>query len=287
MSNDLAENLAAPAIFLPPAFTLHRTGQRDVLAAAIELAPTEGAGTLVLHQSAGLLAFAVVLEPEQPLAEAQLAFLLGMTALGDALAAHCPPDRPVRLVWPDQVIFDGARIGGGRFAIAPGTADDAVPDWMVFAAELIADRHQIEEPGAYPDTTSLAEEGFDPAEEIVSTFASYMMLYFDRWAHDGFAAVSNRYLMRVDLPLLRGVRRIEGDRMLEITPSGGAAAWPRCVRRWRHRHGATRRGQSCDTAAAHDPALIRRTATFSRLPPNRANGRCRAPSCSGDSRPRA
>jgi hypothetical protein len=54
----------------------------------------------------------------------------------------------------------------------------------------------------------------------VSTFASYMMLYFDRWAHDGIEAVTNRYLMRVDPPLLRGVRRIEGDRMVEITPSG-------------------------------------------------------------------
>ena len=221
MSSGLANDPETPGVLLPPPFTLHRTPERDVLDAAVALAPTEGAGTLVLHQSAGLLAFAVVLEPEQPLTEAQLAFLLGMTALGDALAAHCPPERPVRISWPDEVSYDGARIGGGRFAIAPGTAEDAVPDWMVFAAELIADRDHIEEPGEHPASTSLAEEGFDPAEDIVSTFASYMMLYFDRWAHDGFAAVSNRYLMRIDPPLLRGVRRIEGDRMIEITPSGG------------------------------------------------------------------
>ncbi|MDG3041265.1 biotin/lipoate--protein ligase family protein [Roseicyclus marinus] len=226
MSSLLAEDQVGPRLHLPPPFTPHRTENRDVLAAAVALAPSEGAGTLVLHQSAGLLAFAVVLEPEQKLVEAQLAFLLGMTALGDALAAHCPPDRPVRLNWPDEVLFDGARIGGGRFAIAPGTAEDAVPDWMVFAAELIADRHHIAEPGSYPDSTSLFEEGFDPAEDIVSTFASYMMLYFDRWAHDGFAAVSNRFLMRVDPPLLRGVRRIEGDQMMEITPSGGGRRLP-------------------------------------------------------------
>jgi hypothetical protein len=47
------------------------------------------------------------------------------------------------------------------------------------------------------------------------------MLYFDRWTHEGFDAVGNRYLMRVDPPLLRGVRRLEGGRMVEITPSGG------------------------------------------------------------------
>lgn len=208
-------------LHLPPAFALHRTEARDVLAEAARIAPAEGAGTLVLHQSPGLLAFAVVLEPETPLADARRAFLLGMAALADALAAHCPPEKPVRLVWPDQVQFDAARIGGGRFAVAPGCAEDQVPDWMVFAAELIADRDDLAEPGRFPQTTSLKEEEFDPAEQILSTFASYVMLYFDRWAHDGFDAVGNRYLMRVDPPLLRGVRRIEGDRLMEMTPSGG------------------------------------------------------------------
>jgi hypothetical protein len=221
MSTESVQELAGRRVHLPPPFTLHRTDLGDVLAEGVRLAPDEGAGTLVLHQSPGLLAMAVVLEPEQPLAEAQLAFLLGMTALADALAAHCPPERPVRLIWPDQVLYDGARLGGGRFATAPGCAQDTVPDWMVFAAELIADRDHLEEPGRYPGSTSLKEEAFDPAEDIASTFASYLMLYFDRWKHEGFDAVGNRFLMRVDPPLLRGVRRLEGDRMVEITPSGG------------------------------------------------------------------
>lgn len=213
-------NRTAP-ILLPPPFTLHKSSARDVLATGTELAPTEGAGALVLHQSAGLLAFAVVLEPEQPLKEAQMAFALGMSALADALAAHCPPERAVRLVWPDELRYDKARLGGGRFAVTPGTAPDDVPDWMVFAAELIADRDHLEEPGRFPESTSLKEEAFDAAEDIVATFASYMMLYFDRWKHDGIEAVTNRYLMRIDPPLLRGVRRIEGDKLVEITPSGG------------------------------------------------------------------
>lgn len=222
----MAQVLAGLRVLLPPPFTLHQTDDRDTLAHAAGLAPVEGAGTLVMHQSPGLLSFAVVLEPEQVLAEAQRAFLLGMTAVADALAAHCPPEKPVRVVWPDQVMFDAARLGGGRFMVAPGTADDAVPDWMVFAADLIADRDHLEEPGLFPHSTSLREEAFDPAEDIVSTFASYLMLYVDRWTHEGFDAVANRYLMRVDPPLLRGVRRIEGDRMLEITPSGGGRRLP-------------------------------------------------------------
>ena len=222
----MEDGSTAARLHLPPAYRLHRTDQRDALAVAMALAPEHGAGTLVVHDGPGLLAFAVVLEPEQKLAEARQAFILGMTALADALAAHCPPERPVRLHWPDLVMYDAARLGGGRFAVAPGCAEDQVPDWMVFGAELIAGRDHLAEPGRYPGSTSLKEEAFDANDDIVATFASYMMLYFDRWAHEGFGAVSNRYLMRVDPPLLRGVRRIDGDRMLEITPSGGGKSYP-------------------------------------------------------------
>ncbi len=211
----------APPLHLPPPYSLHRLDRGDALAEAVRLAPDAGAGTLVVHQAPGLLSLAVVLEPEQPLDLAQMAFALGMVALGDALAAHCPPERAVRLVWPDEIRFDKARLGGGRFAVAPGTGPQDVPDWLVFGAELIADRDHLPEPGAYPNSTSLKEEAFEAPEDIISTFASYMMLYFDRWAHDGIEAVTNRYLMRIDPPLLRGVRRFEGDRLIEITPTGG------------------------------------------------------------------
>jgi hypothetical protein len=207
---------------LPPPFTLHRTDAADVLEAAVALAPVEGAGTLVLLERPGLLAFAVVLEPEQPLAEARLAFLVGMAALADALAAHCPPERAVRFVWPDELRYDKSRLGGGRLAVAPGCGADEVPDWMVFAAELIADRDGIDEPGRYPESISLAEDDVAPAEDIVESFASYLMLYFDRWTHEGIDAVTNRYLMRIDPPMLRGVRRIDGDALVEISHAGAA-----------------------------------------------------------------
>lgn len=241
MAKESVQDCAGPRLPLPPPFTLHRTETIDVLAEGARLAPAEGAGTLVLHQSPGLLGVAIVLEPDEALAEARRAFLLCMTALADALAAHCPPERPVRITWPDEVRYDGARLGGGRLAVAPGTGEEAVPDWMVFAAELIADRDHLPEPGRYPDSTSLREEGFDAAEDIVSTFASYLMLYFDRWRHEGFDAVGNRFLMRIDPPLLRGVRRLDGDSMVEITPSGGrrflALAEALAAQGWRYEKG--------------------------------------------------
>jgi hypothetical protein len=217
---DNTARTAAEVPRLPPAFDLVEAQGEDAFDLACRLAPARGAGTFVLGRRGGVLGLAVVLEPEEPLAQARLAFLLGMVALGDALAAHAPPERMVRLVWPGEVHFDRARLGGGRLAVAPGTAEDAVPEWLVFGAELLEARPGLEEPGRYPDSTSLTEEGFDPAERLVETFASYVMLHADRWRHDGPAAVTNRYLMRIDPPLLRGVRRIEGDRLVEITPSG-------------------------------------------------------------------
>lgn len=204
---------------LPPAFTLH-DGVADPFPTAFARAAQQGAGSFWLRRQGGVLSMAVVLEPEEPLARARRAFLLGMVALADALAAHCPPERPVRLVWPDTLLYDKARIGGGRLAVAPGTGEDTVPDWLVFGAELLEARPGLTDPGDHPGTTSLTEEDFDPAERLVETFASYLMLYVDRWLHEGPDAVLNRYLARIDPPLLKGVRRIEGDRLVEITPSG-------------------------------------------------------------------
>jgi hypothetical protein len=210
---------------LPPAFTRYPADVGDLLAQAVALAPDHGAGALLVQirqdGQADVLSVAVVLEPEEPLAQGRLAFLMCMVALADAMAAHCPPERPVRLIWPDEIRFDKARIGGARLAVAPGTPEDSPADWMVFCADLLLDRPGLDDPGSHPDSTSLIEEAFDPAARMVETFASYLMLYADRWIHDGVDAVTNRYLMRIDPPLLKGVRRIEGDRLVEITPSGG------------------------------------------------------------------
>lgn len=207
-------------LILPPPYTLHRIDEADVLETAATMAPREGAGTFVLSCSPGLLALAVVLEPEQRLADARLAFLAGMAALADAIAAHCPPERPIGFRWPDEIRYDMARLGGGRLAIPSGCAEDEMPAWLVFAAELIADRDQIEEPGHFPESISLKEEEIGPVEDMVEAFASYLMLHFDRWSHEGPRAVLDRYVARLDPPLPAGLRRIEGDMLVENAPDG-------------------------------------------------------------------
>ena len=188
---------------LPPPYVQHRLDGGDVLAAAVARAPDEGAGTLVWQWVAGSggpgrLDFAVVLEPDMPLAQARLAFAAGMAATCEALAAHCPPERPLRIRWPSEIRFDTNRLGGARLAVAPGTDEADTPDWMVFAVELIGDRDHLEAPGVYPDSISLREEEFVDPPAIVESFAAHLMLLFDRWKHEGARAVADRCAARLE-----------------------------------------------------------------------------------------
>jgi hypothetical protein len=226
-SADAPADARAPAdrrLRLPPPYDGRRLDGGDPHAAALAAAAAEGAGAFPWRIGGGVVAAAVTLEPATPLREARLAFFAGMAALGDALAAHAPPERAVRIGWPDTVIFDRARLGGGRFAAPPGAAEDAVPDWLVFSFELIGERDHLPDPGAFPGSTSLAEEEFDAPEAILESFASYLMLHFDRWAHEGPRAVTQRYLDRLDPPRPKGFRRlVDGD----LVERDGKAEGPR------------------------------------------------------------
>src|SRR5499433_4328503 len=87
---------------LPPPFqlvVLREVG--DAFAHACAHAAGLGAGTLVFVGRFDLAEFAVVLEPDEPLASARRAFYAGMVALGDALAARAPPEKPIVVKWPD------------------------------------------------------------------------------------------------------------------------------------------------------------------------------------------
>jgi len=99
---------------LPPPFrvvVLREVG--DAFAHACARAAELGAGTLVFVGRFDLAEFAVVLEPDEPLASARRAFYAGMVALGDALAARAPPEKPIAVEWPDGSMSMGALLAAG------------------------------------------------------------------------------------------------------------------------------------------------------------------------------
>ena len=183
----------------------------DAFAHALKLAPEKGAGTLVHVGRFDLAEFALVLEPEQKLAQARLAFIAGMTALADALAALAEPETAIAIGWPDKIYVNGGLVGGGRLAWPHGVGEDEVPDWLVFGAMIRTASAAGTEPGTNPEITALDEEGFaaTPSSHVVESFARNFMVALDAWNESGIGALGKGYLAYFGRE--QGLRRDIGD----------------------------------------------------------------------------
>jgi len=187
------------AIDLPPPYslvTLREAG--DAFAHARVIAEDRGAGTLVWARRHDLAEFAVVLEPEVVLEQARLTIYAGMNALGDALATHAPPSRPITFNWPDAILVDGVVVGGGRLSWPEGTRDDEIPSWLTFSAMIRTSVIRASEPGLRPLFGALDELGFEAVDagEIIASFSRHLMVGFDEWKETGFAPLARRWLDR-------------------------------------------------------------------------------------------
>ncbi|MBV8133414.1 MAG: biotin/lipoate--protein ligase family protein [Alphaproteobacteria bacterium] len=184
---------------LPPPFrlvVLREVG--DAFAHACVHAAELGAGTLVFVGRFDLAEFAVVLEPEEPLASARRAFYVCMAALGDALAARAPPEKPIVIEWPDAIYVDRGLIGGGRLAW-PDANEHKAPDWLVFGAAIRVVSPCPQQAGLHPLSTALAEESFGDvsADRVVEGFARHLMVAVDRWQEDGFTSIAREYISKL------------------------------------------------------------------------------------------
>ncbi|MEO3434688.1 biotin/lipoate--protein ligase family protein [Inquilinus sp. CAU 1745] len=187
---------------LPPPYSLVPLREvGDAFAHACRIAGEKGAGTLVWVRRYDLAEFAVVLEPDQPLAEARLAHYVGMNALADTLIVHAPPKKPVLFDWPDALRVDGVMVGGGRLGWPDGADEDEPPPWMVFAGMIRTSAVRAGEPGTRPQFGGLDELGFQEIDsgDIVSSFARHLMVGFHEWGEDGFSGCGRRWLDRLDI----------------------------------------------------------------------------------------
>lgn len=189
---------------LPPGFTLVTLRESgDAFAHAAANAAELGAATLVWVRRFDLLEFAVVLEPEAPLATARLAHYMGMNALADMMAAHCPPERAVYFEWPDALLLDHGLLGGGRTAWPADCPEDREPEWIVFGAMLRTVATVDFESGlrraGLGAGVAMDEAGFEeisPAD-LVESFCRHLMLNVDQWSSRGPKAVVKRWLDRI------------------------------------------------------------------------------------------
>jgi hypothetical protein len=211
-----------PALDLPPAFreiTLREAG--DAFGHACRIAPKEGAGSLVWVRRFDIVEFAVVLEPEEPLAVARRSFYTCLCALYDALAVHAPPEKLIQFVWPDVILVDGGLVAGTRLGWPKGAEEKETPEWVVFGAMIRAAIMGAGEPGARVESAALEDEGFDElgSGRLIETFARHLMMWIDVFQQEGFRPVAEHYLQR--LPAEQAVERsIDGGGDLLTRPKG-------------------------------------------------------------------
>lgn len=211
-----------PDLDLPPAFrvvTLREAG--DAFGHACKVARKEGAGTLVWVRRFDVVEFAVVLEPEEPLAAARRSFYTGLCALFDTLAVHAPPEKSIQFVWPDAVLVDGGLVAGARLGWPKNADERAPPPWLVFGAMVRTAIMGGEEPGTRPTSAALEEEGFDElgSGRLIETFARHLMSWVDVLQQDGFRPIAEHYLQRLPSPE-PAERSIDGTGDLLTRPRG-------------------------------------------------------------------
>ena len=172
-----------------------------------------------------------MLEPDEPLAGARRTLYAAMSAAGDALAAHAPPEKPLAFAWPDTILLDGGILGGARLAWPATAPESEPPAWLVVGVNLRAaiPRVRGKSPGAHPldlaleKGTSLEIEGFEmmDAAIFIGSFARHLMVQVDLWQEKGFLPVGQQFLAR--LPAEPGITRgidANGDLLVRRIKAG-------------------------------------------------------------------
>ena len=146
------------------------------------------AGRLVWARDATALRAAVVLAPEEPLADAITVVFAVALGLGDALGALAPPEVAVHYAWPGGFKVNGGDCG--RLRASASTMDpDAVPDWLVVGVEVPYLPPEGAEPGEHPEATALALEGCVEVAplRLLESFSRHMLVWINRREDEGLA----------------------------------------------------------------------------------------------------
>ncbi len=164
------------------------------------LAGRAGAGDLFWSQSEDRLNMSVVLEPDMPFSRAvQVRHVLAV-AFGDAFGAISPPEIAVQYRWPGDILVNGAKAGAVMLHVPGGLTTDEVPQWMVLSLDVaITLDLSVENPGEFPDRTTLHEEGAGEVTRtmLIESVSRHFLTWIDGWMNEGFKGVHENWLGRV------------------------------------------------------------------------------------------
>jgi BirA family transcriptional regulator, biotin operon repressor / biotin---[acetyl-CoA-carboxylase] ligase len=160
-----------------------------------------GAGDLFWSEDRDRLAVTLVLEPEVPPERCNDMLFVAMVAFGDCVGALAPPEVGVYYRWPQTILVNGGAVGTARLRIAPGRTETGAPDWLVVGLDAaLRYPKQVTDPGLYPETTVLWEEGCHglTRSELLESYARHLKTWIFLWESDGARPVRENWLGRAE-----------------------------------------------------------------------------------------
>ncbi len=174
-------------------------------------------GTVLCAAREDMLDCAIVLHPEVPLEQAQLALYVAALGIGDALATVAPPMFEVSFFWPNRIDANLGSVAKIDLLRPDAARPGSVPDWL--AVHLIAMVGPLLEEGVRQDfpQTSLRDEGCAELTvvELLETFTRHFLTWTYRWQDEGFEPVRAMWLSRAPshgeaIEITVGGRRLKG-----------------------------------------------------------------------------
>lgn len=158
-----------------------------------------GAGDIFWGRSTDTVLWAVILEPEVPLQQAQQMMPLAMAAIGDCLGALTPPQVAVTFRWPNIILVNNGEAGHVKVGVQAGCANDAIPAWMVIGLDVgLTWPSSASEPGENPHLTVLAEEGCEELTrtKVIESYSRHFLTWLNIWQDEGFKPVADSWLFK-------------------------------------------------------------------------------------------
>ncbi len=189
----------APQPRFPPLFSGHAAAaDEDVFAIAVDRARQGTDAGLIVHRiQPDHLAAALVLAPETALEDAIAAVLVVAIGFADSFGALAPSEVAAQFDWPGGFRINGAACGGLR--VAASTSDPAAePDWLVIGIDLPFFARSTQEPGDFPNQTTLWNEGCGEIEPslMLESWARHTLVWIHNWIEDGLAKVHSEWTGR-------------------------------------------------------------------------------------------
>ena len=130
----------------------------------------------------GDLVCGVLLRPDYPRASGAELSLVGIRALGQALAERVPAMTGLHYRWPNDVLLNGGKVAG-LWLDAPAEGDP--PAWLALSIAVnVVGLHAPDTAGRDTNLADLVEEPVDDAD-LLTAFARHLLAGLNRWAEDG------------------------------------------------------------------------------------------------------